>query len=331
MTCKDCGYEDCKGLCYEPEPSMTQQLQLTEPEPGILQGVPDRDYRNWPAMSFSTLKWGLISMQHLKAAIDGRLGAPNTDALRFGRALHQYLLEPDLFDQNWPISQPCCAMLKSGPHKGKLCQSAGIARREDGGWVCGRHHTDEELHDMLSPSEWAQIKRIGQEMKAHKGMRLLRQHGGCEVSIKWEACGVECKSRLDKLILTPGSETPPPTILDVKKCRNGAGTFEKWPYQIREYAYHMQAAMYQDAVDFHHDVRPRFFHVVVEDTEPHCVGIYEIGENSLEIGRETYRSLLSAYKRCVESDDWPGYTREIKHSGLPQWDIDQWFKARDGR
>ncbi len=114
---------------------------FTNPEPGIYPGIPFADYAKIPAMNCSTLRWGEASMRHLKAAMDGHLKRDDSADLRFGRAFHIRVLEPERYAESVIVRGPCEAILKSGPRKGGACGSGG-AGMIGGAWYCGTHGGD---------------------------------------------------------------------------------------------------------------------------------------------------------------------------------------------
>lgn len=289
---------------------------------GIIYGADFDEYKSWPHMNASTLLWGKVSMQHLQAAIAGKLSKEST-ALTFGRALHCRLLEPEQYEFRFSIAEPCCATLKTGPNKGKPCNANGIARSGNG-WLCGKHRMEEAIEEeCITRCEAAQIEAIAESLKNHAVVKLLRQHGGCEASAVWEREGVTCKARFDKLILKGNC---PPAIVDVKKVRAGYGTQDRFRRHIFDYDYHVRAAMYVNAIEAIEGIRPLFIWVVVEDSCPHAVGVYKCDDITLQAGRVEFLNLLNAYKTCMETQEWPGYTTDIEDCGLPEWETRKWEK-----
>jgi hypothetical protein len=320
---------------------MSRKLKIDRPECpsppglGIHEGYSFGLYRDWPLLSQSTLKWALLSPQHLKAAIDGLMDLPDSAALRFGRALHCRILEPERFKTNWKISDGCCMALKSGAKKGQPCGCEAKYYLDDNGkdcWFCGKHSGGipvVEPEDYVTHDQLDSIDAMWQGLREHAVLKLLRQHGGCEVSVVWECEGVRLKARLDKLIwggakLKSGRELPP-TIVDLKKTRLGGGDLDRFSHSIRAYDYDMQAAFYVDAVKFHMPDKPapEFIWVAVEDELPHAVSVVRATNEAIEIGRAKYRAALAIYNRCRRTGEWPGYSNDIQDCVIPQWYVDK--------
>lgn len=291
-------------------------------ETGIYPGVPFDRYLNIEGMSNSTLMWGRKSMAHLKAAMDGYLVREDTEALAFGRGLHTRILEPNDFERRYLIAQPCAAILKNGPNKGEACGREGRTVRDDK-WYCGTHSSETDCLpegvEVLSESDRVAIEAAAEAVKHHPAERLRRAHGDYEVALVGDLMGVRCKGRLDKLIPNPL------TIIDVKKVAAPgnpsapSGAAEEFEKRIAGYGYGMQAAMYCDLVQQNTGNMPRWFWIVVEDSEPHCVGVYKADDSLIAAGRNEYKLLLTEMKRCQDTKVWPGFSSDVTTIYGPDW------------
>jgi len=309
--------------------TLTPAETVTPPEPGVYEGVSFDLYKAWPLLNQSTLKWGLTSAQHLKAAMDGLIARSDTDAQRLGRALHSKILEPETFDQEWVFSEGCCAEIKSGARKGDTCGAeASYREMTDGGearWYCGVHAKGKDVHESPNRLSWDQIEDIDavcDAMVKHPVIRLLRQHGGHEVSVVWDAEGFPAKSRLDKWITGDDGKWPA-TVVDLKKCRIGHGGCDKFADAMRAYGYDIQAAWYVDAVAQVTGKHAKFVWVTVEEQFPYSVNVMQCDAATLAFGRERYQRLLELLRRGQTTGHWPGHMRglEIGSVGLPDWFI----------
>jgi hypothetical protein len=65
----------------------------------------------------------------------------------------------------------------------------------------------------------------------------------------------------------------------------------------------------------------RFFFIAVEKEAPFNVEVYELDEESISIGRAAYLADIETYKKCLETDNWHGYTEDksINILSLPKW------------
>lgn len=276
----------------------------TWPNPGMHEGVPSDVYFGYTdAMNCSTLLHGRTSMRHLKAAIDGELKL-SSDALDFGKAVHCYLLEPDVFASEYEVAGPCEAVIKGGANKGQMCGASGRGKR-DGKWYCGKKghssDADEFPTSLVSRADHNAIKSMGESLKRHKAVRLLRQNGGCEVSCVGELEGVLAKCRLDKWV-PPCRAYPNGCIVDVKTISRGGGTKRAFGKSVDSYSYDVRAAWYVDVVEVLTGKRPEFVWVCIEKETPFAVGVYEASPESIQWGRREYTSLLWEYLGCRERE-----------------------------
>jgi hypothetical protein len=290
------------------------------PAPGIYEGVPYEHYAAWPAVTRNILQLVYeVTPKHAKAAIDGEL--PDTDSKdrRFGRAEHCRLLEPDVFAERFLIASPCAEPLKSGKRKGEPCGCAGVYYR-GGFWFCGKHRPDgaQEPRDYLSADQATAIERVKDAVFGHKVVRILRTHGGCEVSVVWNRDGLPCKARLDKMIHKANC---PNTVLDLKKIQATQGTDHALRRAIRNYSYDIQAAWYTEGVKAVTGDPFRFAWVFTEDAPPFDVRPLWASPAMLEVGRCKVNAAWQTYLRCVQSGEWPGYCDDIEEIAPEPWEM----------
>ena len=293
-------------------------------EPGIYGSVPFDRYKSWDAMNMSTLLWGKTSMQHMKAAIDGEL-SKESDALTFGKAMHHYILEKETFEFHYQVAERCCAILKSGTNKGQSCGHNGIARNEVG-WVCGKHITTEEEDDnTITADQMQSILRIGDALKGHPVVKLLRQRGGTESSAVFDVRGVLCKCRFDKII----EDKRFPAIIDLKSVRLGHGDRDKFQKALWDFDYAARAAFYVEAYRQIRGVEPVFIWVVVESEKPHAIGVYQASQNVISLGRFIFNNLIGSYKVARDTGVWSGYTTKIDELEMAEWVYKRYEGALD--
>lgn len=290
--------------------------------PGIFSGIEFETYKKLPGMNASTLKWGLTTMEHLKAAIDGLITDEESPDKKLGRAIHARLLEPHLYASDWQTSMPCQAKIKSGDRKGQDCGNTPRVFH-NGEWLCGLHgpESTDDFEHILSLEQSIIVNEMGRRVYAHPVVKLLRQHGGCEVTVMGQLDGIDAKCRTDKLII---GQRCPDTIVDIKSCRRGYGSTWAFSSQVKSLNYDMKAAYYVDLV---HAVTGRecaFIWLVVEKELPFCVNTIRADEETLEIGRFKYRQVIADYKRCLKSGTWPGYSDDIQLGGLPEREREFW-------
>lgn len=291
------------------------------PPPGFYPNVDYATYASWPAMNATTLLWGLTSMEHMKAAMDGLL-KKESEALDFGKAYHMRLLEPALFNETYIVKERCEALLKSGDRKGQACGNDSSCVGKDGRWLCGTHAKDKETDVpkfAISKYDESVLEAMAAKVKSHPVVKLLRQHGGFECSGTARVDGIPFKFRLDKGINLDLKGTCPPTIVDLKKCRLGHAATDEFSEDIKKWKYHIRASIYVDAVASLIGKEPAFVFIVQEDTFPYTINTPRLRPRTLNVGRYERKSLTAMYKWCVSTGDWPGYCDDFTDAELPEY------------
>jgi hypothetical protein len=305
------------------------------PEPGIYP-MTEEVYRKIPAMNCSVLDWGIASMHHLKAAIDGRLIREDTDALTFGRAFHVRVLEPSLYAERVCVRGSCASVLKSGNRKGMECGAAGRGQI-DGEWLCGTHGGDDSLLpagvEYISSDDAQRIERAVEAIKCRKIDALRRAPGQFEVCIIGDLHGVRCKAKLDKYIKSPHAIVDLKKVAAPKSPREVKISRDKFERTIETYGYGMRAAFYCDLVKSVTGDMPRWYWLTVEDGEPFTAAVYRASEHAIESGRNEYMNLLDQLKTARASATkenpegvWPGPADDPFELDGPSW----WAKKNGG-
>jgi hypothetical protein len=295
---------------------------MSHPEIGYYPGVSFEEYLTWDCLNNSILKWGLKSMSHMKAALDGKLGV-KSKATRVGRAIHTRLLEPEKYG-DLLISTPCKGVIKTGKRAGEDCgNEAKFYDQANDYWYCGTHAkgiTDYEPHDFVSEEFAADISQIAEKAKSHEVSGLFHLIGGTEVSIVWEYNGVILKSRIDKDCPRPSRVDP--LILDIKKVPLGGAEKSSFEKSIANYNYDLQASIYKRACESIDGIPRNVIWIVIEEAYPFEVNVLQCDEPTLRIGHQKFDKLIAQYKECMDSGKWNGYCHTngyIQKAGLPYW------------
>lgn len=89
---------------------------------------------------------------------------------------------------------------------------------------------------------------------------------------------------------------------------------------VGNHGYHQQADWYSTAVQqvgLADDVA--FVFVFQEKTAPYVITVVELDTTAMFIGRQLNELALSTYRRCLDSDRWPGYRDDVAHISLPPY------------
>ncbi len=225
-----------------------------------------------------------------------------SDEMILGTMFHQQLLEPDTVD--W-LDAPI------NPKTGRAYGSDTNAFRDYQQANPGRLilHPDDRrrLDGMLAAVE-----------RNADVMNFLNCPQRRELGLRWvdDETGIACRCRPD--ILSDAG-----IIVDFKTSSDPT----EWLKQAANFGYHRQAAWYQVGVScalFENYQLPPFVHVVVGSKPPHAVIVYQLGERSLELGREQNEADLMRLADCRRTGDWS----DPRESGIQFCDLPSWAFPR---
>lgn len=225
-----------------------------------------------------------------------------TPALTFGQAAHKYILEPDSFDDEFAVAPNVDKRTKAG--------------KDEWAEFCAKN----EGKTIISPDDFIQIQEMTEVLKNHPiAYQLLMQDGESEVPLFWtdEDTGERCKVKLDRL-KGPGGAV----VVDYKTA--ASAQTDKFNADIYRYGYHLQAAMYTEAVMKARGIenRPDFIFVVQEKKAPYSVNVIQVTEDVMLNGYDKFRELIGILHECKELDNWYGYNgpfNTINEAYLPGW------------
>ncbi len=264
------------------------------PEPGIYHNVPPHEYHAWDAASQSVLK-RIIA----KSPVHAIMPVKQTDTMLLGEVLHTLVFEPDTFDERYAVG---------GPINPKTGEPFGTATKAFAEWAeaQGKPVFPTPLYDKAN----AMYAAIAANEEAAKAV-IGRDPKHVELSIVWDDpdTGVLCKARIDAV-----SEKSK-LLWDVKTTKDASP--QGFPWELRRYGYHVQAAHYlAGAQALGLDVY-QFGIVAVENIPPHGCCAYLLNDESVDYGLLDRDRALKIYKQCCDTNVWPGYPRGIIETGLP--------------
>lgn len=262
--------------------------------PAVFTDETEADYheREYGVASASLLKlMDARTPAHVKAWYDGH-DAEETPALRFGRAVHCAVLEPDRYNEAYVVAPKFDRRTKAG----KAAAAAFAA--EHGHKVA------------ITQSDHDTIEGMRQAIEAHPIARALltAPDAQTEVTARWtdQYTGLRCKLRADLWI--PSRRL----CVDLKTAKDASP--QGFARSVASYGYDVQQAHYEQGLG-----AAAFLFVVVEKEPPYAVGVYRMDEQSAARGHELWRGALDELARCVERDEWPGYGSGITELTLPRW------------
>lgn len=196
-----------------------------------------------------------------------------TDAMKFGTMLHTFILEPEIFDQNYFVSDK----LHRGSKEFKTLQEKY------------------PQHEIIFSEDYAKLQTVRDNLwkKNINGVSLkdIMQKSVKELSMFWNQGGIKRKARIDAY----NKELN--IALDLKKTSDASA----FHWSIKNYKYYRQAAWYSDALEQEFGKVPEFYLVVMEDTEPFGIKIFQLSTEYILSGQIENEASVIKYKQWGEN------------------------------
>ncbi len=275
-------------------------IDLAPEYPGFHAHMPFDQYLALPRLSASGAK--LLSRSPAHYWHNRRHPAPETPALRIGKAVHALALEGrEAFASAFTVAPECDRRTTIG----KALWADFTAASE------GR--------TVLTATESELVEGMAGAILAHPLVPALLEGGTPELSMIWTdpSSGSPCKGRLDVARLADGA------IVDLKTTADASPA--AFARAVLNFGYGTQAAAYTaGARELGADVTD-FIIIAAEKSPPFAVGIYRMPEAALELGRRRWREACELYVRCREAGTWPGYPEPITELTIPNWAISELY------
>ena len=256
----------------------------------IIPNLPNHEYHAHPAISKSQLDLIARSPAHYHASLQSE--QESTDALVFGGAFHDFVLQPEIFAESY------------------VYRPDDLNPRTKGGkaWL------EQQTSKTILKAEWREtIQGMADSIAAHPTASKLLTGGQAETSYFWtdEDTGADCRCRPDYI-------HPSGIIVDLKSTLDASpAAFAK---SCANYRYHVQAAFYSNGIYQVTGRYPKgFVFIAVEKTAPYAVGVYELDEAALALGQELFQRDLRTYQEAKQSQQWQAYSPIIETLSLPAW------------
>lgn len=267
---------------------------LTEKQNKIIENMPDKEYRAHPAVSQSELKNLAKCPLYYKYKKENPCEA--TEAMKFGRMAHSYILEPEKFKKEYFVTPK---ITRRGKTWEELKEKAGkkeIVFEEDLGNTKG-------MRDMLLKLEF---------------FKDSLDKSAKEVSVFWKDndVGIDCKARVD------GYSSHLNILYDLKTTRDClSSAFKRQFFSLR---YQIQAAFYMDGVAKVTGKMPQGFILFAVEKEPPflCKSYFiDFRDETIQTGRDEYKYLLNYYSELEEKNDFTqAFEKEMERIDyLPNW------------
>ena len=251
------------------------------------------------------------SPAHLKHSIEHP--EPPTAAMITGSIIHTCILEPDVFEATY-VRGP------EGDRRTKAVKQAYAELEEEG------YHRQ----CILTPANYDQCMSVRDAIYHHPiaSQLLLPMHDvTTEASMFWEdsTSGVKCRGRIDALPSEDGQYSH--VIADLKTTTDASATefarsAYKWGYH-RAASFYLQGFAAQNMGPPWTLERTEFVIVAIEKTDVNAISIFQFNDDAILQGAEELDTLLSIYRTCEQSGEWPSYPQEIQELSLPGYAFTQ--------
>lgn len=264
---------------------MNEPQELT----GIYYDLAPETYYASRAIGASQLKAARRSLAHMLVERE------DTDALRFGRALHCAALEPARFAERYLVAPDVDRRTNVGKAAWAQFQREAAGR------------------EVLSQSDRDRIDAMAAVAAAHPAVRWLAAEAGhSEVSGFWTdpATGVACRMRLDRY-LTRG------IILDLKGAKDASP--EGFARAVHNYGYHMQEAHYRAGCEVLGLPVEAWVFVAQETEPPYAVAAYTLDPAAVQLAHEERARVLQRVADAQKVGRFPAYSDDILPINLPAY------------
>ena len=258
----------------------------------------DPAYRRDPAHAQSHVKHILRSPAHYQAA-KLRKFAP-TISMQIGSALHCLVLEgQEQFDKNYVLKPDGLSMTtKAGKEWKETNDKKTILSKTD------THASWDAVHGMTES-----LRTLSWFNPDQPDYRKFN-----EVSLYWDQDGLDCKCRLDRLVLNEDSAV----VLDLKTT-DSVDSQDFLKKVIGSMNYMFQAAWYVEGVQAVYKVPASFVFIGVERTPPYSMGVFDVSADMLREGLRQTTFARKCLARCLSSNEWDAPNTSIGKLELPPW------------
>lgn len=234
------------------------------------------------------------------AAVTGQSKDKDSNAYRFGRAVHKICLEGiPAFNKSFRIG---------GPVNPKTGRCFGVDSQAYAAWL------DENALDrnrVITEEEGDVLVAMANATARHPLAAAILDYGWPELVVRADLHGVPCQVRLDWLT---HDEAGGWLLVDLKTTED-ITFFQSDAYR---YGYPHQFAFYRDVCQAATGKPFAVSVLAVEKKEPFRVGVWTIPPEVLDLHSEKNKAALEWFKRCQLADEWPTGYEEIRDFPMPR-------------
>jgi len=272
--------------------------------------LPWADYVQVQRMNASTLVAGCRSMLSLHNRINEGF-QEETNAMRMGSGAHALLLEPQEFCNRF------CVMPDFHLSPDNVTGKGVPSQTKTTDWYKKKvalFAQDNPGKTIIGQTQYDQCLRAIDAILARPKMAELVESSAKEVTIYGEICGVECKGRLDLLNKT--------TIADLKTTPNVHK--KAFGRRFSDLRYDFKLAFYRELVR-QNGIEIKDVQLITQELSGDFDNaLVPVPEIVLDNAWSKVVEVMMAYKRCLETNKWPGVDggKDYYELEVPNWAMD---------
>jgi exodeoxyribonuclease VIII len=218
-----------------------------------------------------------------------------------GSAIHELILEPQLFLSNYIVMPKV------------------DRRTKDGKLQYEQFMFEAQGKTMLDTEEMIMITEMVKNATDNKTFMALLENSHRELSayLVDEKTGLKLKVRPDILPQTKS------TIIDIKSCLDSSP--KKFKGDVYSYGYSLSAAYYCDLLK-----RENYVFAAIEKSQPYQTSLYALSDEMMEYGRQQYRMGLDLLKWSYDNNYWCDHNEfEILKECRELENLEQFFEINE--
>jgi hypothetical protein len=166
------------------------------------------------------------------------------------------------------------------------------------------------------------VNAVGRQLAEFNADPIPLTNGKPEQTMVWEETGVLCRARIDWL------HDDLSAIDDLKTTSRSAHP-EAFAKNLYAYGCDVQAALYTRGIRAITGQTPEWRWLVVETTPPYALSVVTPGPAVLELANAKIDYALATWKRCLETNEWPAYSKRVATAELPAWEEARWLTREE--
>jgi len=277
-------------------------MNLLESE-GVYTDIPEEIYRAAPGVSQSELKefGDAATPLHYKT----REPKEVSEDMEFGTVCHAAVLQPERLASSY--------FLKPTEYEAEERGKMVLKKWNGNATACKEWMEDHKSRPVMTMEKLERVHKIAERIRYIPEFKGALDIGQREVAFmkRDPVTGLMLKCRVDLMAMDVNDTT---WVFDLKKVQRGCATHEEFSKSAGNYGYFIQASFYKFVTG-----ATKFVFVAFDDSDPYDACMFEPDAESLEIGTQQWRKLLTSYAQCVKEDLWPGYPSGLQPLSVPKW------------